>query len=44
MHAAWVAVAVANVWAAPGAATIPSDPATWSMLPYATELRPDVFS
>jgi cell wall-associated NlpC family hydrolase len=29
MHVAWVAVAVANVWAAPGTATIPNDPHVW---------------
>jgi cell wall-associated NlpC family hydrolase len=29
MHPAVVAVAVANVWAAPGTATIPNDPAVW---------------
>jgi cell wall-associated NlpC family hydrolase len=29
MHAAVVAVAVANVWAAPGTATIPNDPHVW---------------
>jgi len=29
MHAAVVAVAVANVWAAPGTATIPNDPHLW---------------
>jgi gamma-D-glutamyl-L-lysine dipeptidyl-peptidase len=29
MHAALVAVAVANVWAAPGTATIPNEPALW---------------
>lgn len=38
MHPAWVAVAVANVWAAPGTATIPNDPSSWSTLPYATKL------
>jgi cell wall-associated NlpC family hydrolase len=29
MQAAWVAVAVANVWALPGTATIPNDPHVW---------------
>ena len=29
MQFAWVAVAVANVWAAPGTATIPNDPHVW---------------
>ena len=29
MHPAWVAVAVANVWAVPGTATIPDDPHVW---------------
>src|SRR5207244_7690920 len=29
MHPAVVAVAVANVWAAPGTATIPNDPHVW---------------
>jgi cell wall-associated NlpC family hydrolase len=38
VHAAWVVVAVANVWAAPGTATIPNDPSSWSTLPYATKL------
>ena len=38
MQVAWIAVAVANVWAAPGTATIPNDPAAWSTLPYATKL------
>jgi len=38
MHPAWVAVAVANVWAAPGTATIPNDPSAWSSLPYARKL------
>src|SRR5262249_2783633 len=35
MHAAWVAVAVANVWAQPGTATIPSDPNAFAGLSYA---------
>ena len=38
MHFAWVAVAVANVWASPGTATIPNDPNAWAALPYQTKL------
>jgi gamma-D-glutamyl-L-lysine dipeptidyl-peptidase len=34
MHSAWVAVAVANVWAQPGTATIPSDPSAFAGLSY----------
>jgi cell wall-associated NlpC family hydrolase len=39
-HAAVVAVAVANVWAAPGTATIPNDPHVWptSAISYAQRL------
>jgi len=38
MHAAWVAVAVANVWAQPGTATIPSDPNAFAGLSYAQRI------
>ena len=38
MQFAWVAVAVANVWASPGTATIPNDPNAWAALPYRTKL------
>jgi gamma-D-glutamyl-L-lysine dipeptidyl-peptidase len=38
MHAAWVAVAVANVWASPGTATIPSDPSAFASLSYAQRI------
>jgi cell wall-associated NlpC family hydrolase len=34
MQFAWIAVAVANVWAAPGTATIPSDPNAFAGLSY----------
>ena len=38
MHPAWVAVAVANVWAQPGTATIPSDPNAFAGLSYAQRI------
>jgi hypothetical protein len=38
MHSAWIGVAVANVWAAPGTATIPNDPSAWSTLSYASRI------
>jgi hypothetical protein len=38
MHPAWIGVAVANVWASPGTATIPNDPSAWATLSYASRI------
>jgi hypothetical protein len=38
MHSAWIGVAVANVWASPGTATIPNDPGAWATLSYSSRI------